>query len=347
MTVEPATRKQYESTARRFARWLEARGSDLQEPDQWVDALQALTVGRSRATWRLYRHAITWHLRETQGGVISGRFSLASEGVERPPTKKRPVLRHIEPEVLDAIVRSLISRRSERARRLADILISMVVTGLRPSEFSTARLTDGVVRTLIVNNAKYAADTAEKPGRGNGPSRELVIDERASPQIVGAIIRALDWCHGRDWSSLAPNANALFRATIKKLVSRREIGSKWQRLRIYDCRHQFSANAKEHLDLLAGEVAAAMGHRSVVTAVSHYGRRRFARSGAAMVRPSEKSVADVSEKSKMRALALIQRSELKRSIAAEDPRANQVEPTKPADEPLPTKSSDTNRRSEP
>lgn len=329
MSVEPATRKLYESTARRFERWLKEAGRDPRDPDEWVAALQALTDGRSRASWRLYRHAITWHLRETQGAIASGNFSLASGAQERPPTKKRPVLRHIEPDVLEAIVRALLARKTTRAARLADIMIAMVVTGLRPSEFASAKMDNGPVRMLVVANAKFRVETPDKPGRGNGPTRELIIDECASPQLVGAIVRALDWCQGREWTSLAPNANRLLRSTINGLVRRRVIGTRWLKLRLYDCRHQFSANAKEHLDLLAGEVAAAMGHRSVVTAVSHYGRRKFARSAATMVRPSARSVAYVSEASKVRVLQMIQKAELRRDGGALKRDAARPEPETP------------------
>lgn len=313
MSVSETTEKLYGSHTKRFLRWLDDRGSDVGDPNSWVDALQALTGGLSKKTWRLYRNAVTWHLRETRGGVFTGQFLLATDSVEKPPTKTKRLLRHIEPGVLDVIVRALLKRRGERPKRLADMLIAMVVTGLRQKEFATAKLVEGDSRMLVVRNAKYRSSKEGVPGRGNGPVRELILDERASPALLGAIVRTIDWCEGRAWSSMAPNINRLFRRVIKDLVDRRQIGSKWSRLRMYDCRHQFSANAKEHLDLLAGEVAAAMGHRSAVTAVSHYGKRRFARSTMTMVRPSPQSIVAVSEASKEKARSLVQRSELART----------------------------------
>lgn len=314
MSVSKSTEELYGSHARRFMRWHEERGSDVSDPQRWVDALQELTAGLSKKTWRLYRNAVSWHLRETYGGVFAGTFLTATDIVEKPPTKTKRLLRHIEPSVLKTIVTTLVERTDERAHRLADLMIAMVATGLRQKEFAAAELVNRNGWVLVVENAKFRSPTDGVPGRGNGRVRELHIDSNTSPALLETIKRTIAWCHGREWrKTLGPHVNRIFRSVIDDLVKRRSIGSKWKRLRIYDCRHQFSANAKEHLDLMAGEVAAAMGHRSVVTAVSHYGKRGFASSGAVMVRPSATSLAAVSEASKTKVRSLVQRSELARA----------------------------------
>lgn len=309
MAVSETTQKLYGSHTRRFVRWLDERGRDPGDPLSWVDALQDLTAKLSKKTWRLYRNAITWHLRETRGNAFGGWFLVATDTVEKPPTKARRLLRHIEPDVLTVIVRELLQRRGERPKRLADLMIAMVTTGLRQKEFGTAKFIDGDTRMIVVKNAKYRQPSDGVPGRGNGPFRELILDSEASPALCGSIQRSFDWCQEREWSAMAPNANSLFRRVIKHLVDRKQIGRKWSRLRIYDCRHQFSANAKANLSLLAGEVAAAMGHRSVVTAVSHYGKRKFARAGTTLVRPSQRSIDAVSELSADKARRMIARTE--------------------------------------
>ena len=66
--------------------------------------------------------------------------------------------------------------------------------------------------------------------------------------------------------------------------------------RIYDARHQFAANAKQTLNYQGGEVAAAMGHRSAVTAHTSYGNRKKGRVGLP-VKPSALSVENVDKKS--------------------------------------------------
>ncbi len=314
VSISETTQELYSSHTKRFLRWHEERGSDVGDPKQWVDALQELTRGLSKRTWRLYRNAVTWYLRETYGGVFAGTFLTATDHVEKPPMRTKRLLRHIEPAVLTAIVTALAQRSDTTAHRLADLLISMVVTGLRQKEFAKAKLVDRGVWVLVVENAKYRSPADGVPGRGNGRVRELHLDVGASPALLESIERTLKWCHGREWGkTLAPDVNRIFRRVVDDLVRRRTIGTKWKRLRIYDCRHQFSANAKRHLNLMAGEVAAAMGHRSVVTAVSHYGKRSFARSGAVMVYPSASSVAAVSEASKTKARSLLQRSEAART----------------------------------
>lgn len=309
MTVGETTIKLYGSHTRRFVRWLAERGRAESDPSAWVDALQAITSGLTKKTWRLYRNAVTWHLRKTFGDAFAGRFLLATDAVEKPPTKHRKLLRHIEPDVLQIIVRELLRRRGERPKRLADMMIAMVTTGLRQKEFGTAVLSIGDKRMLVVRNAKYRPSRGDEPGRGNGPYRELILHDEASAELLGSLQRTLDWCRGREWSSQAPNANRLFRRVVKHLVSKREIGQEWSRLRIYDCRHQFSANAKANLGLLSGEIAAAMGHRSVVTAVSHYGKRRFARSATSFVSPSQRSIEAVSMLSAEKARRMIAKTE--------------------------------------
>nr|MDX8311468.1 hypothetical protein [Agrobacterium sp. rho-13.3] len=322
MSVSKSTEELYGSHARRFLRWHEERGSDVSDPKRWVDALQELTVGLSKKTWRLYRNAVTWYLRETYGGVFAGTFLTATDIVEKPQTKSKKLLRHIEPLVLKEVVAALLKRTDENAHRLADLMIAMVATGLRQKEFGAAQLVARKGWVLVVENAKYRQASEGVPGRGNGPVRELHIDDSSSPALLATIERTLVWCRGREWRKThGPNVNRIFRQVVDDLVRRRKIGSKWKRLRIYDCRHQFSANAKEHLDLMAGEVAAAMGHRSVVTAVSHYGKRSYARSGAVMVRPSSSSLAAVSEASKTKARSLVQRSELARASRSPDGQA--------------------------
>ena len=314
MAVSRTTEELYGRQARRFARWIAAEARDPEDHRSWVMALQGLAGHVARKSWRLYRNAITWHLAQSRGPAFQTAFLLASDTVPKPPERRRRLQRRIDPETLRTVVNGLRARRGRTGTRIADMLIAMVATGIRPNEWQSAtRKGPGM---LVVVNAKFRPPDGAMPGRGNGPVRELELDPAAVGQPVDdAIGRTIEWLRGRPWSGVSPNANRLFRTTIKSLVTAGHLTPQWLRVRIYDARHQFSADAKASLSLLAGEIAAAMGHASAVTAVTHYGKRSHA-AGRSIVKPSARSVRAVSEASIAKARATTNRTQAALAKAA-------------------------------
>ena len=313
MGISQTTAELYGRHAKRFARWIDANGHDADAPEVWVTALQALAGGLAKKSWRLYRNAITWHLGEARGPAFRAAFLIASDAVQKPPERRRRLLRRLDPKTLRTVVIGLMARRGRTGGRIAEMLIAMVATGIRPNEWQSVTRSGPM---LTVVNAKFQPPDGTRPGRGNGPTRELVLDRRvAGTPTEDAIEGTIDWLRGRPWRTVSPNANRLFRSTVAALVKSRSLAAEWNRLRIYDARHQFSANAKASLSLLAGEVAAAMGHASVVTAITHYGKRQHA-TGSSQVMPSMRSVRGVSPASITRAKAGIQRTQAALARAA-------------------------------
>lgn len=314
MEISETTKKLYASHARRFDRWINSNGRPAHEPGSWVEALDVLTKRLGRRSWRLYRNAITWHLRGTYGPDHADHFLVATGTLEKPPEKKRKLARHIDPVVMMVLVAALRRRRGSNGKRLADLMIAMVLTGIRQREW-TATTLSADRKMLTIRNAKYRPDKHDVPGRGNGEVRQLILDDDIPGPLMGSIVRTVDWLHGRHWPNIAANINRIFRSTVKDCRKSGALPAQWEKVRVYDCRHQFSADAKAGLSLLAGEVAAAMGHRSVVTAISHYGKRKHATGGRSVVRPSAASVAAVSHDSIGKAQKMIGRTQEKLQLA--------------------------------
>lgn len=314
MEISETTKKLYASHARRFDRWINSNGRPAHEPGSWVEALDALTKRLGRRSWRLYRNAITWHLRAAYGQTCADQFLVATGTLEKPPEKKRKLARHIDPVVLMVLVAALRKRRGTNGKRLADLMIAMVLTGIRQREWTATALSpDG--KMLTIQNAKYRPDQKGTPGRGNGAARQLILDDDMPEQLKSSIVRTVEWLHGRHWPNIAANVNRIFRTTVKECRKSGALPAQWEKVRVYDCRHQFSADAKAGLSLLAGEVAAAMGHRSVVTAISHYGKRKHATGGRSAVRPSAASIAAVSNDSIAKAERMVGRTQEKLQLA--------------------------------
>ncbi|OCJ11461.1 hypothetical protein A6U87_27345 [Rhizobium sp. AC44/96] len=164
-----------------------------------------------------------------------------------------------------------------------------IATGLRPIEWKDAWIEDNV---LHVPNAKF------RPGiSGNGEMRELLLDDEAiSESHLNAVFRVLEALHGVEWDDVGQNVRRALAGAKKKLQRMGLVTKKQMKTRLYDARHQFAANAKLSLNYAGGEVAAAMGHRSAVTAHVAYGNRKKGRAGIA-VKPSIQSVNNVDEKS--------------------------------------------------
>lgn len=293
MEIRETTKRLYWSHYRRFLRWLTENQKDRNDPKNWSDALDKLTKGCTKKTWRLYRNATFWGTKQMFGDVFANRYYMETELLKKPTKKTKKLLKRLDFNVLKNILSELTRRNTEPSKRLADIIITMVATGIRPAELSTAKLEKSDHKyVLVVVNAKYREAEGNIPARANGLTRSLIIDGEEK-DIIGSIKNALKYCHGRNWSSMAANINRRFRQVMKKLITEKKVTKRWQKLRLYDCRHQFSANAKAILNTAAGEVAAAMGHRSVETAVTHYGRRKYANAGGLIVRPSSSSIAAV------------------------------------------------------
>lgn len=290
-----ATEREYARRAKRFLEWLKSRSM----PADWrglVLAYEALVRDLAPSSRRQYRAALRWwceqRLSEEAALLFTARVAeidrqwraaQRAEGSRR--RKGGGLLRQMPEETRRKIANGLYGLGTVYGLVAGDLVLATPVVGLRPKEWAEATLEGD---TLSVVNAKFKEGV-----RANGRLRVLRMDRaKMAADEQQAIARLVLYMAGRSWNSIRPNLSPLFKQVIAGLVAAGEIEARWKRLRFYDARHQFSAELKADLDATKGEVAAAMGHASAMTAVHHYGRRRRAERPSA-VRPTAESVAAV------------------------------------------------------
>lgn len=260
-------------------------------PENYVVVATVAEPYLTDASWRFIRASLKWWITVSQSVERAEQFTRLFRA-SRPAVKpKRKLAKGLSQQLESDLIEVLRGGKAGRYKRLAaDMLEAGVATGLRPVEWKDVELTGDVLR---VKNAKY------RPGiSANGEKRELyIVDEVISIEQRAAIDRVIAALNGVEWDVIGTHVRRALRSAKNKLKEMSLISGKEMRTRIYDARHQFSANAKNALDYEGGEVAAAMGHRSAVTAHVSYGNRRRARGGGLPVKPSIESVNNVNKSS--------------------------------------------------
>jgi hypothetical protein len=165
--------------------------------------------------------------------------------------------------------------RSKYAHATKLWFMAGILTGLRPSEWPHALLTsdDGNQAVLIVKNAKNTN------GRGHGPERtiELGMCPASDIAIITEHLKNVrKWSNEKSLEHVYNRCRKLLQLTARRLWSRRR---KYPTL--YTSRHIFAADAKVVHGRVA--VAALMGHASIDTAFSHYGKRHNGTGGMAVM----------------------------------------------------------------
>lgn len=323
-----STEAEYERRVRRFLGWVASKKLDADWRGLAI-AYEALCRHLKPASRRKYRAALRFwierhmtlsaeRLFSAEAAAIDLRWRRAKAAEGPPKRRSGGLLRTMPMEVRVLVSRELYSFGTVYALVAGDLVLATAVVGLRPGEWADAELEGDRLR---VRNAKY------RPGeRGNGVERTLIIARECMTQDESdAISRLVRWMTGRDWNAVRVKVSPLLKRALGNLVGRGDIPPKWKRLRLYDARHQFASEAKAGLDASTGEVAAAMGHASAMTAVHHYGRRKRAQRPVA-VRPSPESVAGVKEVTIQRLQRIAQRNAAARQVAADPaPPANQLQ----------------------
>jgi integrase len=286
------TENAYRRAAARFDAELDRCGL-APTPENYVVVATADDPYLTDASWRFIRASIKWWISISQGNDKAEHFTRLFRD-KRPDVKpKARLAKGVSKQLENDLITILRSGKNGRFKRLAaDMLEAGIATGLRPIEWKDAELIDDV---LHVTNAKF------RPGiSGNGNKRELIlVDDCITADQRAAIDRVLSELNGVEWDEIGTHVRRALRGARNKLKKMSLISGKEMRTRIYDARHQFAADAKISLDYEGGEVAAAMGHRSAVTAHSSYGNRKKGRVGLP-VKPSRVSVQNVDQPSLVR-----------------------------------------------
>ena len=173
--------------------------------------------------------------------------------------------------------------------------------GLRPCEWSAARWADKERTRLVVRNAKAVERVMEHGPfagrlwrRANGAERVLVLTDVAVAQGVQDVVdAAMAAERSYPWSRRRSSIWRAFKTLVRGARVRGLIEARHRDLTLYSARHQFAADMKRSARVEEGEVAAAMGHVAVRTAVGGYGRRIMGRTMAPLIRADAASVAAV------------------------------------------------------
>lgn len=244
----------------------------------------------SRSTWRTYRAALVWYLTR-EGFLIEAHYLAAQD--ERPCKRRTDKtsamkLKSLPMKRLERAIDVLMNSKSQHDKVLTMWVLAGYTTGLRPGEWPHARL-EG--KTLVVRNAKSTN------GRAFAPHRSLDLTNLAAGWIA-LIARFLEILaesgpfeeNDQLWKTFYARHSKRLQRLNNELWPRRK-----KHITLYSGRHQFAADIKA-LECTPEELAALLGHASVLTAHKHYARRNVGRRRkGGRVRPSQDDVNKVAE----------------------------------------------------
>lgn len=234
----------------------------------------------SRNTWKQYKNALRCHAQaiieiqnekyateEAQAAILMLNRE-TSEGCMKSGTRtsarKQKTFKKADFDKVIAYLEKHVGKH-RYARTLSTWLKASRLTGLRPSEWEHADLTQTYSSpALVIRNAKATN------GRGNGDERTLLLDQltKGELEVIQDMIEMVE-----GYLTEMPFAK------LQKLLgdymnraTRRCFGKRKKYPTLYSNRHQFSADAKMSGKSKA-EVAALLGQASDETAGIHYARK--------------------------------------------------------------------------
>lgn len=177
-----------------------------------------------------------------------------------------------------------VGTRSRLSEAVADWLEAGILTGLRPSEWSSSDLhVQEVPRSEAHPNGKmvllYVVNAKATNGRGTGVARTLDLsgfNEADISTVRRHSLRCRTWLEEGRFADLRGQCANLLRKQVAAVWPGRDGGiAEGRHYSMYSCRHQAIANWKS-LDLPLEEIAAVVGHAVTATTTERYGKRRSA-----------------------------------------------------------------------
>lgn len=270
--------------------------------EEFVNRLIAIKPTLAMRSWRFYKAATMFVLQENAGVNYEAIELLAKDSSRGMPKESAKgsgkKLKKIPIDVANKLVFMLktadpIAGKTRKYSNEACLfLLSTIETGLRPSEWANAQIkvNDKGNTVLLVKNAKF------NRVRANGPVRELILDALDEDKI-NIIHQTIEYVSAN--KERLPNyfreLNREIQRGMHDLIKNGHIHERYRNVSLYSARHQFAANAKS-ANLPFREVAALLGHKSQKTASWHYARKTVGK-GSIFIRPSEDTIARVSNKS--------------------------------------------------
>lgn len=235
------------------------------------------TIGKN--TWKQYKNALRSHFQDLANeakesvaveelqaaiAVLDSELSTGSlkHGTRTSATKQK----HFKRTDLDKFVDYLDGNlgRHKFANALRTWLLAARLTGLRPSEWEYAGLTEvGGRPCLMVRNGKATN------GRGNGEFRTLDLS-KATAADMEALQEMIGMLEGYQREMSFERLQYLLTKYMNR-ATRACFGRRKKYPTLYSLRHQFAADAKLSGHTKA-EVAAILGQATDETAGTHYAR---------------------------------------------------------------------------
>lgn len=261
----------------------------------------------SWSTAKQYASAVRARLRAQKMATdaFDKRWSEARKAAPKPRRKRKSSRKlKITQDVLDALTSLAEAKASNNFLMAVTLFCGGIAMGLRPCEWAGARWIDDARTGVLVRNAKTASRLMSHGpfqgrvwSRGNGTERCLLLTDEGvdsgARELVETILRNE---RERPWSQYRTAYWRSFKTLVGEGVRKGVVDPKFRNLTIYSSRHQFAADAKKIFNVSGGELAGAMGHISVRTAVSGYGRRSVGGSFQPAIRPDVASVEAVQSK---------------------------------------------------
>lgn len=280
--------------------------------------------GLASATWRQYRAATLYHIRENYQSehsecaafLMSLSQSNRATGIIR--SKKKGYSDHEMERLLSYCYSKMQpDRKSSQANGIfwwANVYYSLLaggLVGLRPCEwFKSEVITTSQSCLLVVENAKTTH------GRSHGKTRTIDISELTSEEIdiIKTKITLTRSAVNNGYCSGIDEYQVICRKYLLNANNRVFPGAK-KTIAFYSTRHQVVAEYKSREGATAEELAAILGHSSIVTARNHYARKL--KSGSTKPK-SSKIHADKSDVARVTALNADRTTDIKESAAPKD-----------------------------
>ena len=251
----------------------------------------------SSSTWRQYRSAIlhVYEYNDTNRPYLDilRRIPGGGKRPQKPLYGAEYKLKNFPEKMFSGVLNYLRENKTKTADPLRLFLTVGIETGLRPVEWSDAKIVENNgKKCLKIRNAKHTN------GRANGEFRHLNLSKTPEGlvRLIEAQVQIFDAMREQAYVAFQEGRvddpiteyerefNVFYSKLRRRLfVVTRKLWPDLQRYpTLYSLRHQFIANAKAQGFSLE-EIAAMCGHASSETNAVHYGKKRFGYSGAIAV----------------------------------------------------------------
>ena len=278
--TSPSTNAQYTSKAESLTNEFNSQeAGQAMELEKWIRYRVRNVTAR---TWTLYRSALLWALKSNIVSfnkysnkesikILSTIQNLKTAEKKKSKNTSRQKQKHIPEDKFLILQARLENSKSEYDKYILHWLKATISVGLRMTEWTTSKLKKGKNNTylLIVENAKYSQK------RSFGKYREIII--QASNKDIESIIKIRRKLVSKFEENGISGYEKFYRSCrdrllwINKSISHKRSD---KNITLYSARHQFKANMQsEGKDCY--ELAALMGHRSILSASENYGKKQF------------------------------------------------------------------------